>query len=221
MSLFEDRTTEKLEELNKLRCRMSQEYKKQRELWVVDVALKSMSASYYSGNLRPETEEASIVDVWDKNEAFQVKESLDKGRRRTKEIIDEINFHQSCHSEEEAVEFNSRKIFTPRTVSIEEIIETQLQFISDHSSRYCPSAKQCVNLVIYVNDHEIWDTYQSNKVNFSFELYGWKSVILTRGPWTYVIAASESATYAIRHGVNKLYRLCGKLPELDDYLLQE
>ena len=160
--------------------------KKEREKWVVTEFLVSQKLEFDPNEIKPIDDDAP--DIVFRDAMVEIKEIMDKGRRRHQEFKDE---HEKAKKATKLKELFTP--YTPRDITLQEVVDHVEKAVS--ALLYAPDFKSKTDLLFYVNfskTHILPDKkFTVKNIN---KLKEWRSVsFLKNGKIGYVIYASGSA----------------------------
>ena len=129
-------------------------------------------------------------DIIFRNAHFEVRELLDKGRRRG----DEYRERHETLTNAKSVEDTLLPYTAPTPISYEMTFELITTALSKKASRYGKVGCSALDALVYVNLQNRFLDPNSNIVNFdSLIAQGWRSVSFVSPPYSHVIYANDSA----------------------------
>ena len=121
----------------------SNEKRKERELWAVKGFLKILGINFDEKDFQIECDEP--IDIGFRSANFQVKELLDKNRKRHKEFKDDLKKVKNVtHLPELLVPYNA-----PIKISFQEILDRILAMLNDYNIE--PKEKKKTDFLVYEN----------------------------------------------------------------------
>lgn len=172
--------------------------KPERERWVVNEFLKSLSLSFSEHEL-VSPNESNDIDVVFREANFQVKELTEPNCRRSSEVRDDLKRAEAATEPTE--------LFGPLVVTdivFEDAYPSILGFANDR--RYPLAARAKLDLLVYVTHHHA----VLNRAKQPNELsnLGWRSISCLFGPRAYVLVAADDApTFLCNHPTPDSVRL--------------
>ncbi|UXY13612.1 DUF1780 domain-containing protein [Chitiniphilus purpureus] len=142
-----DRKAKQIDELRSALIFFSNGGKIDREKWVVSQLLKAMRIDFKEDELIAASEPA---DIEFRGVQFQVKEMLDKGRRRTDEYKQRLAKAESARNFEELIE-----PYTPKDISFSKIVEQCYEYAESLKTKYGWLECKNIDLLCYFN----WQDY--------------------------------------------------------------
>lgn len=171
--------------------------KPERERWVCHELLHNLNRRHWERSVVSSQDEPP--DVIYRSARFEIKEILDKGRRRHKEYRDELKRALTVSDPDEMFTSGTVKDATP-----EQIAELVLERLAALQKKYAPATTAALDILFYVN---LLDTHYKKgpmpKVSL-FAPYGWRSVSAVLGTEALVFAANKGAPKFLRDAVGKV-----------------
>ncbi len=215
IEIFEFETQERVAFFKRGIQRFSRAFGKAREKWVVFVFLRSLDVAFDKSEMRND-EQASAVDIYFRDAAFQVKESLDLKRRRTQEYKDDLNKARAVRSNRELIDHILESGYDPKYLPIGKLVESLLPVLQEWSEAYSSESRANTDLLVYVNHIDIWGV-DGNKTP-AIHPFGWRSISITKGGWSAVLSASPTAPAYLRTSCGVVKRTNIPLPELEEFV---
>jgi Putative endonuclease, protein of unknown function (DUF1780) len=165
-----------------------------REKWVVRRLLNALRIDFKEEEM---TEAAEPVDVAFREAGFQVKEILDKGRRRTDEFKNKLEKAKSVQDYSELLEH-----YTPLDVSFSEIVQCCYSYAESliQQSKYGPKECKNIDLLCYFN----WLDYNVvPPVDVAVTEVGFRSLSIISNRYCTVAYANPNAPMLLRDNVGR------------------
>jgi len=160
-----------------------------RELWIVYHFLKTMSVGVEDEDLKKIADIAPDIEY--KGEKFEVKEIIDKGRRRQDEI----------RTMEQNTSYDNIKWGPIPLMNLEELMGDVVIKVEELHYKYSLDHKEKTNLIIYFNKHkhlrDLRGKYQIENAIFK----PWKSVSVISDKFSCVLSANDSAPEYIKDNI--------------------
>lgn len=163
--------------------------KPERERWVVNKFLKTLSVSFSEHELVPQNE-SNDVDIVFREANFQVKELPEPNCRRSSEVREDLKRAETVTKPME--------LFGPLVVTdivYEDAYPSILGFASNR--RYSPAARAKLDLLVYVTHHHAVLNRAAQPTELSS--LGWRSISCLFGPHAYVLVAANDAPTFLRN----------------------
>jgi len=172
----------------------SNENKLEREKYVVRDLLEACNVSFSENELLDADEPA---DVQFENCRFQVKEIMNKGRRRYDELKESLERAKNASSWDDLLE-----PYTPRDLEVTEIVRLTCERAKELETRkYGPRELANLDLLCYCNFNDVCEI-ESNCGLLETSLFRSISVVSNR--YRMVIYASENAPQFLKNNVGSL-----------------
>jgi len=182
---------------------LSNEYKKEREKWVVRNFLYHLGMPINRDEVTESHDEP--VDVTFRDARFQVKEILDSGRRRGDEYRAALDKSKNATSFSELIEPFQRPARRP----VEEVANEVLCWAADKlPKKYEPEVCSQLDVIFYYNPCKVTivgDTLAS-ATGAAEPLKGWRSVSVSANDCAFVMYAAKGAPGFLRSSLGKVYR---------------
>jgi len=176
----------------------SNEMKPERERWVVNKLLDYIKIDRNQDEVKSSTDEP--IDVKFQDGCFQVKEILEKDRKRTAEFKEALEIAEKANKVEDLLE-----PYSPIDLKIEDAIIIVTAQVKKWTKKYPPTVRKNIDLLFYLNLQDIYIQHQGNLPpieNLDFiEQAGWRSVSVVENSCAFVVFASKSAPDFIKRVV--------------------
>lgn len=162
------------------------EKKAEREVWVIAEFLRNLNIDFAHNEVVPETDDPP--DVYFRDARFEIKEILDRGRKRHKEYRDALDRALLVSDPYELIQH-----YTPRDLRPTDVGCLVCQEIADLTNRYEPKLLKMLDLLFYVNlkHHHLEKGPMPD--GSLFKNYGWRSVSALMG-WDALIFYAKKGT---------------------------
>ena len=181
----------------------SNEMKPERERWVVNKLLDYLKVERTPDEVESSNDEP--IDVKFRDGCFQVKEILDKERKRTKEYKDSLKVAENANRVEDLFEQ-----YSPIDLAIEEVLIVVFDQVKKWTKKYPPEVRKTLDLLFYLNFQDVYiqfDGYEIPKVNIDHEDHkSWRSVSVVENECAFIICADQSAPDLLQDAVGKIFK---------------
>jgi len=181
----------------------SNEMKPNREIWVVNRLLDYLKLDREQDEVKSSTEEP--VDVVFRDGSFQIKEVLDKNRRRGSEYLQALETTRKATKGEDLFEY-----YSPIYLQIKDALVVVADQVNKWSSKYPPGIRKNIDLLFYINFQDVHIEHQGSRLpkrlSYSFERAGWRSITVVENECAFVVFASETAPYFIRKVFGSIFK---------------
>lgn len=169
--------------------------KPERERWVVNEFLENLGVTFVESEILPSADEPP--DICFRSAAFEVKEILDKGRRRDADFKATLEKAKTATMPEDLLE-----PAIPRDVTYVEVCDLVEKEVARCSEKYAPAAtRKNLDLLFYVNLEDVrGDVARPLPPQSKWETYGFRSVSLVIGRAAVVLMAADSAPDFLKNG---------------------
>jgi hypothetical protein len=188
---------ERLVDLRKSEEFFRSENKTSRERWVAEALLGNANVAFDPGSVKSSDEDPP--DVMFEDARFEVKEILDKGRKRHSEYKDAIKGVSQARSTAELL-----VPFQPKDIYPEEVGALLKDALAELESKYPSELRRTLDALFYVNlkDHFLCVGPMPSAEEFA--RFGWRSVSAVCGQSALVFSAPEPAPQFLRARQGKL-----------------
>lgn len=173
--------------------------KKNREIWVVKEFLNNFNINYTSDEIKSVSDDPPDIIFHDAS--FEIKEILDKDRRRHKKYKEKLERAKKAKSRADLLEQ-----YTPKSATIQEIANLIEKELEDYiiSPELCPK----IDMLFYVNLSSFgFDKDYSYSFSNSEVWDKWRSVsMVENGNINFVFYADDAAPEYIRTNVGQFIR---------------
>jgi len=175
----------------------SNKNKKERELWIVKEFLKTLGINFGEKDFKTGCDEP--IDISFRNANFQVKELLDKDRKRHREFKDDLKKAKNADHLSELIEpYNARN-----KITLQEIIDCTLKLLNNYFID--PKESQRIDLLVYENLTHYGISYYNYTLPEKFTM--WRSFsIVGNGKWCCVFSAENNAPDFIKSNSFKIIK---------------
>lgn len=163
-----------------------------RERWVVENFLTNLSIQFTETDLSPG---ADPPDVIFRDAQFEVKEILDKGRKRHTEYKRALDRANATVDPAETIE-----MYSPKDISVQEVYALVHSVAADFATRkYAPKTRIQMDLLCYVNLEDVTGLVETPFPDItSLALLGYRSVSFLNGHRSCVLCADPNAPSFLR-----------------------
>lgn len=166
----------------------SNECQKDREIWVTRNFLSLLNVEYSENEVQPSLEEPS--DVIFRDARFQVKEILDKDRKRGDEYKEEL-----LKAEKATVLSDLLESYSPQMITCDDVAALVVNRASKLNRKYGPFERAAIDLLFYFN---LQDVHVKGDIICDVDFYSskistWRSVSVYTGDCAFVLHVSEKA----------------------------
>ena len=175
--------------------------KLEREKWVVEQLLKSLSVEYRDNELRDAEEP---VDVRFRQSDFQIKEVLLPDRQpRGRDIKDALERAKNAKCFEDFLDG-----YSPREINMQCILNLCLSCANDLLRKYAPRDISDMDLLFYFNASKFFNATDYHEIESDFEVpdnLQYRSVSIVSNRFRIVVHASKSASEILQQHVGCLH----------------
>lgn len=166
----------------------SNKCKPSREKWVVNKLLEYMQIETTSDEIRFSQDEPP--DIVFRDYRFEIKEILDNGRKRTEEYKASLAKAEKANDASSLVE-----LYTPIKLPIESALALVLCKTKQWNVKYSTSARQGLDLVIYLNlrGTTIIGSELPSAIVSEIAVLGWRSLSVVSNNSALIVAATKKA----------------------------
>ena len=178
---------------------LSNKRKSERELYVVETFLEVIGEKFDEID-RPKKSLTDPPDVTFKSAHFEIKEMMDAGRKRGKEVQDRLkDLKSGGHIE---TQFAAGALPVCPSTLVNDIANYM-----NSLGAYSPDSKAELDLLLYYNSLSVWLSAKANPDYESTALLalGWRSISLTSGRTAMVYCAQTSAPTFLRERVGQTF----------------
>lgn len=170
---------------------LSGAHKKERELWVANEFLNNLSIAFDKQELKPINSNAP--DVLFRDIYFEVKEILNKGRKRHHEYKKKLKKIQKAQSMEELM-----PLYEPKEISLQEVVNRIDEEIINLN--YSPDFTRDTDILFYVNllTYRLYSDRNFKIIN-SKKWQKWRSVSMVMGKTSLVLWVSDDAPEILKN----------------------
>ena len=160
--------------------------KPERERWVCHEFVQNLGLSYADSEVvTPEDEPPDVVF---RDCRFEIKELLDRGRRRHAEYKASLQKALEITDPQDLLEQ-----FTPQDITPQQIGDRILNELEALQQHYAPSARRHLDILFYVNLQEHFLKAGPMPTALLFAPYGWRSVSAVMGWGSLVLCTATDA----------------------------
>jgi hypothetical protein len=168
--------------------------KLERERWVANEFLGNLGVTFVESEILPVSNEPP--DICFRSAAFEVKEILDKGRRRHADYKAALEKANAATTPQDLLE-----PATPRDLTYAEVCDLVEEEVARFSEKYAPATRKNLDLLFYVNLEDVYGYVATPLPPPSrWEVYGFRSVSLVMGRLAGVLMAADSAPDFLKNG---------------------
>jgi len=171
------------------------------EVWVVRHFLSQLRIEFSDDEIIPSSDEPADVVYCDAR--FQVKEIMDKDRKRGDEYRESLRKAEAATSASELLEH-----YQPQKVTYADIVPIVAKDASKWQKKYGPSERISTDLLFYFNlqDISIVGDKFPDVAPYSSKMAVWRSVSLASNDCALVLHVSESAPSFLKTAEGKVHR---------------
>jgi len=175
----------------------SSKNKSERERWVCVKFVENLGIAFDEIELVSSDDDPP--DVVFRNARFEIKDVLDRGRRRHTEY--KVELQKALETSDPQVLLRQ---FTPKDITPLQVGDRILSELKRFGDHYAPSVRANLDLVFYVNlmEHLLEDGPMPTMTIFS--PFGWRSISALLGWWSLVFFAAASAPSFLHSRVGTL-----------------
>jgi Putative endonuclease, protein of unknown function (DUF1780) len=161
--------------------------KPERERWVASEFLANLGLEFTESEIQCVSDEPP--DIRFRSAAFEVKEILDKGRRRHTEFKTALEKANSARSPSDLLE-----PVTPRDITYTEVCNLVVAEVVRFAAKYAPATRSNLDLLFYVNLEDVFGYVATPLPPPSkWEAYGFRSISVVMGRLAGVLMAAQTA----------------------------
>ena len=161
--------------------------KPEREHWVANEFLGNLGVEFTESEIQCVADEPP--DIRFRSASFEVKEILDKGRRRHADFKTALEKANSARSPRDLLE-----PVTPRDITYAEVCNLVEAEVVRFAEKYAPATRSNLDLLFYVNLEDVFGYVATPLPPPSkWEVYGFRSVSLVMGRLAGVLMAAQTA----------------------------
>jgi len=179
----------------------SNDCKSDREIWVVRHFLSQLCIEFSNEEIYVSSDEP--IDVVYSDARFQVKEIVDKGRKRHDEYRESLQKAEAATSASDLLE-----PYRPQKIGCSDIVPIVAEQASRWKQKYGPSECMSTDLLFYFNlqdIHIVGDIFPAVDL-FSSKMAAWRSVSVYTGDCALVLHVSQSAPSFLKTAKGKVHR---------------
>jgi hypothetical protein len=181
----------------------SNELKPERERWVVDRLLDYIGIERTKDEVKSSNDEP--IDVIFRDGCFQVKEILDKDRKRTDEYKNSLKKAERATKIEDLFE-----PYSPIDFKLDEVLVVIFDQVKKWTRKYPPEVRKTLDLLFYLNFQDVHIQFVGNevpKVNIDHDDHkSWRSVSVVENECAFVVCANQSAPGYLKKVVGRIFR---------------
>jgi hypothetical protein len=168
--------------------------KPERECWVVNEFLGNLGVTFVESEILPVADEPPDICFGSAN--FEVKEILDKGRRRHADYKAALEKAKAATVPQDLLEQT-----TPRDITYAEVCDLVEKEVVRFSEKYAPTTRKNLDLLFYVNLEDVYG-YVATPLPLpsKWEAFGFRSVSIVMGRLAVILMAADSAPDFLRNG---------------------
>ena len=161
--------------------------KLERERWVVNEFLGNLGVEFVESEIQCVADEPP--DIRFRSASFEVKEILNKGRRRHTAYKAALEVANSASSPRDLLE-----PITPRDITYTEVCNLVEAEVIRFAKKYAPETRNNLDLLFYVNLEDVFGYVATPLPPLSqWEVYGFRSVSLVMGRFAGILMAAQTA----------------------------
>lgn len=179
----------------------SNDCKPDREVWVVRHFLSQLGIEFSNEEIGASSDEP--VDVVYSDARFQVKEIMDKNRKRADEYREALRKAETATSASDLIEY-----YRHQKIACSDIVPIVAEQASKLERKYGPSERMSADLLFYFNlqdIHVVGDMFPAVDA-YSSKMAGWRSVSVDSGDCALVLHISQSAPSFLKTAKGKVHR---------------
>jgi len=179
----------------------SNDCKPDREVWVVMHFLSQLRIEFSNEEIDASSDEPADVVYCDAR--FQVKEIIDKDRKRCDEYRESLRKAETATSASDLLEH-----YRPQKIACSDIVPIVAEQASKWQRKYGPSECMSTDLLFYFNlqdIHVVGDKFPAVDP-YSSRMAAWRSVSVDSGDCALVLHVSQSAPSFLKTAQDKVHR---------------
>lgn len=177
--------------------------KQERERMACAAFLRCLGIAFSLSEIKSMQQDDS-GDIIFREAIFQVRESLDQGRKRG----DEYKARYETLINANKIEDTLVSVELPLKMTYEELFKMVTDDLEEKALRYGVKGCGSLDALVYVNQKRFLDPSSEASTFDSLILQGWRSVSLFFPPYSHVIFAKKRAPEFIRNNIGKTKREC-------------